>query len=228
MLIVGSLQSIAIDGPVASGKSAVGSQVARALGYRFIDTGVMYRAVTWLALKQNVDLRDEDALATLAANAKLVISPTASDELPSSRVLIDGEDVTELLRSPEVGEAVSLVSRVPGVREAMVRLQRELASEAPTVMAGRDIGTVVLPDAGLKIYLDASVDERVRRRHGELLATGNSTTLEEERRELRLRDEIDSSRTVSPLKPAEDAIIVHTDHLSLDDVVKQVLELASC
>ncbi len=220
--------SIAIDGPVASGKSAVGSRVARALGYRFIDTGVMYRAITWLALDRSVDLNDERALTQLAERAQLAIVAGPPDAPEAYRVVVDGVDVTELLRSPQVGEAVSLVSRVSGVRTAMVALQRRLAAAGETVMAGRDIGTVVLPDARLKVYLDASVDERVRRRHDELLAAGKTASLAGVSEELALRDTIDSGRDVSPLKPAGDAIIIQTDHLSLDDVVDKILELARC
>jgi cytidylate kinase len=222
------MTSIAIDGPVASGKTAVGAAVARALGYRFIDTGVMYRAITWLALDRRVALDDEAALTGLAREADLTLEPGPPGTPEASRVLIDGVDVTDLLRSPEVGEAVSFVSRVPGVRQALVALQRKLAAGADTVMAGRDIGTVVLPDASLKVYLEASVDERVRRRHDELLAGGKDVSLEDVRQELAMRDEIDSSRNVSPLKPATDAIMIQTDRMSLDEVVANVLELAQC
>ena len=218
--------SIAIDGPVAAGKSAVGAALAARLGYRFIDTGVMYRAVTWLALERGVELHDDDALARLAREAHLGVE--ASAEAPKgARVVIDGHDVTGELRSPEVSDAVSLVSRVAGVREVMVERQREMAREGGVVMAGRDIGTVVLPDAPLKVYLDATVEERVRRRREELLAGGRVESDEEVREELAMRDEIDSGRDVSPLRPAKDAIVIDTDHLSLDEVVAKILE-ASC
>jgi cytidylate kinase len=216
---------IAIDGPVASGKSAVGRLVARRLGYSFIDTGVMYRAVTWLALERSVDLSDAAALTRLAAGAHIQVG---EGEPGVARVLLDGADVTDQLRSPEVGEAVSLVSRVAGVRQAMVELQRKLAAEGDTVMVGRDIGTVVLTDAKLKVYLDATAEERVRRRHDELIASGKPASEADVRQELALRDAIDSGRDVSPLRPAEDAIIIHTDHLSLDGVVDKVLELVQC
>jgi cytidylate kinase len=209
--------AIAIDGPVASGKSAVGSAVAQRLAFRFIDTGVMYRAITWLALERGVDVADEAALTRLASDAQL--------EVNGPHVTLDGVDITDRLRSPEVGESVSLVSRVPGVRQAMVALQRRLASEANTVMVGRDIGTVVLTDAKLKVYLEASAQERVRRRHAELVAAGKGTSEAEVRKELELRDSVDSSRDVSPLKPAADAIIIQTDNLSLDDVVERVIGL---
>ena len=219
-------RSIAIDGPVAAGKSAVAVALAARLGYRFIDTGVMYRAVTWLALERGVDLDDEAALSRLAQDARLDVESSA-DAPKGSRVVIDGHDVTGELRSPEVGDAVSLVSRVAGVRTAMVERQREMAREGGVVMAGRDIGTVVLPDAPLKVYLDASVDERVRRRREELIAGGRAESDDEVREELALRDEIDSGRDISPLRPAGDAVVIDTDHLSLDEVVAKILE-ASC
>ncbi|MEX2158547.1 MAG: (d)CMP kinase [Dehalococcoidia bacterium] len=212
-------RAIAIDGPVASGKSAVGSRVARELGHRFIDTGLMYRAVTVVALERGIDLHDEAPLAQLAANLSLTIEPPA-------RVLVDAVDVTPKLRTAEVGEAVSLVSRVPGVREAMVKLQRQLARDGGVVMVGRDIGTVVLPDAPLKLYLDASPEERVRRRHEELRAAGQDISDDEVRQELALRDRIDSERATSPLRPAADAVHIDTDRLSLDEVVARILKLA--
>ena len=217
--------AIAIDGPVASGKSAVGRLVAGRLGYRFIDTGVMYRALTWLALERGVECNDEAALTQLATAAQLQL---ADGEDGVIRVLLDCIDVTEQLRSPDVGESVSLVSRVAGVRQAMVELQRKIAAEADTVMVGRDIGTVVLTDAKLKVYLDATAEERVRRRYRELLAVGKAASEDEVREELALRDTIDSGRDASPLRPAEDAIIIHTDDLSLEGVVDKVLELVQC
>ena len=201
--------------------------MARQLGYRFIDTGVMYRAVTWLALEREIDLSDEAALTRMAEQAQLTLAPGPPGAPEAARVLLDGVDVTDRLRSAEVGEAVSLVSRVAGVRNAMVALQRQLAAERGVVMAGRDIGTVVLPGAPLKVYLDASADERVRRRHEELVASGHEATPEEVRQELALRDAIDSGRDVSPLRPAEDAIMIHTDHLTLDQVVEQIMELVA-
>ena len=208
---------------MASGKSAVGSRVARELGYRFVDTGAMYRAATVAALQQGVDLNDEEALGALAERVALRVE---ADPPGPDRVFVDGVDVTDRLRTAEVGEAVSLVSRVPRVRRAMVKLQRELATEGGIVMAGRDIGTVVLPDAPLKVYLDASPRERVRRRHEELLAAGQDAPEEAVREELDLRDAIDSQRAASPLRPADDAVHIDTDHLSLEEVVARILELA--
>ena len=223
---VSAARAIAIDGPSAAGKTAVGTRVAHELGYRFIDTGMMYRAVTWLALEKQLDLHDESALAKLALATDIAIEPPAADG--PGRVLVDGDDITDRLRTTEVGEAVSLVSRVPGVRTAMVAVQRRLAEEGGIVMAGRDIGTVVMPEALLKAYLDASLDERVRRRHQELLAMGRVMTEQDVRDELSLRDRIDSERAVSPLRPAGDAEVIDTDHLPLEEVVARIMELVPC
>lgn len=210
---------------MASGKSAVGQLVARRLGYRFVDTGLMYRAVTWLALDRGVDPHDEAALARLVRSAGIALEPGPPAAPEAVRVRVDGTDVTDRLRSAEVGEAVSLVSRVAAVRSAMVALQRKLAQEGRVVMAGRDIGTVVLPDATLKVYLDASPKERIRRRHEELRSMGKDTSLEQVRDELALRDAIDRGRDVSPLRPARNAVVIDTDSLSLDEVAGRILEL---
>jgi cytidylate kinase len=206
----------------------VGSLVARRLGYRFVDTGMMYRAVTWLALERKVNLHAGDALARLAEAIVVTLAPGRAEAPEASRVLVDGADVTDRLRSTEVGEAVSLVSRMPGVRQAMVARQRELAREGGVVMVGRDIGTVVLPDAPLKVYLDASPEERVRRRYQELVEVVQDITMQQVRDDVALRDAIDSERATSPLRPAEDAVIIDTDHLSLEEVVSRILELVSC
>ncbi len=220
--------SIAIDGPVASGKSAVGSRLARHLGYRLVDTGMMYRAITCLALDEGTDLHDEAALEALGATANIDIKPGPAGDPDAARVLVNGSDVTGRLRSPEVGEAVSLVSRVPGVRRAMVAIQREIANEGRVVMVGRDIGTVVLPDAPLKAYLDASAAERARRRHAELQAAGRTETLEVVGAELAMRDDIDSKRDASPLRPAHDALVIDTDKMTIQQVVDAILEAMSC
>ncbi len=206
----------------------MGTRVARALGYRFVDTGSMYRAITLAALQRQLDLEDARALSDLARDVAIALEPGPADAPEASRVLVDGADVTDRLRSAEVGGAVSLVSRVPAVRRAMVALQRELAAQGGLVMAGRDIGTVVLPDASLKVYLDASPGERIRRRHDELAAGGREVPLDAVREELARRDAIDSSRSVSPLRPADDAVVIDTDHLSLDEVVERILSLVPC
>lgn len=216
---------IAIDGPAAAGKSTVGRRTGARLGYPFLDTGAIYRAMTWTALHRGVDLSDEDALSELAASISIDIGPPAPESIEPCTIFVDGEDVTGFLRRPEVEAAVSLVSRVAGVREALLKVQRDLAGRNAVVMAGRDIGTVVLPKADIKVYLDASVEERARRRFAELSALGMDVTEEDVLRDLRRRDRIDSERSVSPLRPAEDAIALDTDGLTLEEVVQRVIAL---
>ncbi len=216
---------IAIDGPAAAGKSTVGHEIGGRLGYPFLDTGAIYRAMTWAALHGGVDLSDEETLSDLATSLSIEIGPPSPDSIEPSTIFVDGEDVTRSLRQPEVEAAVSLVSRVAGVRQALVRMQRELAGRNAIVMAGRDIGTVVLPKADLKVYLDASLEERARRRFAELSALGLDITEEDVLRDLRRRDRIDSERSVSPLRPAKDAIVLDTDGLTLEEVVQRLAEL---
>ena len=223
-------ETIAIDGPGASGKSDVGKLGARKLGYQFLDTGAMYRALTWMALKLGLDPEDEESMAQLAVDTVIeVASPPPGSGGPQGvercHVCVGGEDATPHLRTPEVEANVSLVSRVAGVRREMVRLQRLLAQGGPIVMAGRDIGTVVLPDADLKVYLDASREERARRRRRQLATNGAAPSLESVRADLEKRDAIDSTRAVSPLRPAADAVVINTDGLSLEEVVEKVMSL---
>ncbi len=215
---------IALDGPAAAGKSTVGRQVAEALGYPFLDTGAMYRAITWTALRRGIDLGNEDTLTRLAASVRMEVGPPLPGSIEPCTISVDGEDVTERLRQPEVEAAVSQVSRISGLRKALVTLQRGLAGQRPVVMAGRDIGTVVMPDADLKVYLDASVKERALRRHRELSALKQEIAPETVLAELRRRDRIDSQRAESPLQAAEDAVVINTDGLSLDEVVQLMLE----
>ncbi len=218
-------RTVTIDGPSAAGKSSVGYRIAQRLGYDFLDTGAMYRAVTWLALERGIDPDDdEEALAKLAADVEFEIGlpPLGEDE---SSILLEGRDLTPYLRQAVVERAVSLVSRVPAVRYEMVEMQRRLAAKGPLVITGRDIGTVVLPKADLKIYLDASPEERARRRYQELVAARREITQEEVLAEIHRRDRIDQSRSTSPLRPADDAIIINTDGFTLDQVVERILDL---
>jgi cytidylate kinase len=219
-------RTIAIDGPSASGKSSVGYLVAERLGYLFLDTGAMYRALTWLALQRGAHLEDEEGLGRLAAQVDMKLGPPAAGSCERSTIWVDGEDLTTVLRRPEVEAAVSLVSRVPQVRRVMVALQQRLAARRTVVMAGRDIGTVVLPGAHLKVYLEASVEERARRRHEELATLGRVSSHSHIREEILRRDAIDSGREASPLRAAEDAIVINTDGLSREQVVEKVLALA--
>lgn len=214
-----------MDGSAASGKSTIGRRLAENLGYLFLDTGVMYRAIALAALERGIDPHDAHALGELAQSVEIDVKLSAPGHDGTTTVSVNGVDVTERLRLPQVEESVSLVSRVPAVREALVRRQREIATQGPIVMAGRDIGTVVLPDADLKVYLDASPEERARRRYAEFAAMGRAVTMQMVLEDIRRRDRIDSERAVSPLRPAEDAVIIDTDGLTQDEVLERVLEL---
>ena len=217
-------QLIAIDGPVAVGKSSVGSLLARRLGYVFFDTGMVYRAFTWKAIKSGISPGDEEKLCRLANTTKFDFAPIKSGWYLSP--LIDDEDISSKLLCPEIEEQVSLTSKIAGVRQALVLEQRRLAQRGKLVMAGRDIGTVVLPWAELKIFLTASTEERARRRYKELLERGENNSLEIVLADLKRRDEIDTHRTISPLKPAEDAIIIDTENFSLEQVIDKTYTLA--
>jgi cytidylate kinase len=217
--------TVAIDGPAASGKSTVGEALAQRLGYLYFDTGVMYRAVTWAALERSIPIGDEEAVTALAEQLHIeVTEPTVADGRQYT-VLADGVDITWAIRTPAVDANVSPVSAYAGVRRALVAQQRRVAAGVAVVMVGRDIGTVVLPHADLKIYLDATVEERARRRWREMEARGKDVDYQVVLDAMRRRDEIDSSRDVSPLRAAEDAVLLDTTDLSIDQVVEQVQRL---
>jgi cytidylate kinase len=212
---------IAIDGPAGSGKSTTARLLAERLGYIYLDTGAMYRALTWLALKHDVLVDDARALAALAGRANIEFKMDGK----ANRVFINGQDVTEAIRTPEVNKAVSLVSVHAGVREAMVARQREIARKGSVVADGRDTTSVVFPNAHIKIYLDASIKERARRRLLELTRQGVSTNINEQIEEISRRDEIDSGRDNSPLKRTADAIIVDTTSLTIEEQVDRIARL---
>jgi cytidylate kinase len=216
-------QLIAVDGPVAVGKSSVGLRLAKRLGYIFFDTGMIYRAFTWKVLKSGISPGDEQKLWDLANATKFDFIPSKEGALS---VFIDGEDVSSNLLCPEIEELVALIAKVAGVRQAMVSEQRKLAQRGRVVMAGRDIGTVVLPWAELKVFLTGSTEERARRRYKELLERGENSSLEIVLADLKKRDEMDINRSISPLKPAEGAIIINTETLSLEQVVDKIYTLA--
>ena len=214
--------TITIDGPAASGKTTIGYQLAEKLGYIFLDTGVMYRAVTLAALNQAVDPQDEAAVVEVAKTLDFKIQPEkAHEDGRHYTVWVNGEDATWEIRKAEVNKNVSAVSAYPAVREQMVRLQREFAEGNNVVMVGRDIGTVVLPDAPVKLYLDASAEIRARRRMGDHL-NRNYNTVEFEKilADIIRRDEIDSSREHSPLRPAADAIVIDTSNMTSEKVLE--------
>jgi cytidylate kinase len=223
----GWAEVIALDGPAASGKSTVGKAVADRLGYLYFDTGAMYRAVTWLALARGLAIGDEAAVTGLAEAADIDVLPAAEADGRQYTVLVDGQDVTWAIREPAVANHVSQVSAYPGVRAALVAQQRRLAGRGRMVMVGRDIGTVVLPDAPLKIYLDASAEERARRRWQEEQARGGRRPYDAVLAEVRSRDEIDSTRQVAPLRPADDAVILDSTHMTIEQVVERVTALAT-
>jgi len=212
---------IAIDGPAGAGKSTVARLVAEELGWSYVDTGAMYRALCLKALRQGIDTRDNDALTRLARETAISFLPGKD----GARLLLDGEDVTAEIRFPEVSAHVSQVAAQPGARVALTRLQRELARRGRAVLDGRDIGTVVVPEAELKIFLVADFDERVRRRHQELLQRGFDIVAAEVARTLGDRDRIDSGREIAPLQPADDALVLDTTDLTIPEVVTRVVEL---
>jgi cytidylate kinase len=215
--------TIAIDGPVAAGKTAVGTLLAHQLGYRFIDTGSMYRAITWAALRDNVDTEDETKLTALAHRIQIEVVP--SDGLAGPRIKIDDEDITGELRTRDVERKVSLVSRFTQVRQAMVARQQTLAQRGKIVMAGRDIGTVVILDADLKIFLTASPEERASRRHREMQELGQAPAFAQVLDGLLQRDKLDTERANSPLRAGDDAHVIDTDHIDLSQVVQHILAL---
>ena len=212
---------IAIDGPVASGKSTVARLLAQRLGFAFLDTGALYRAVTFAALERGSDPSNEAAMSALVASSPPAISP-ASESPFGCRITIDGRSLSEELFAPAVSQAVSLVAAMPEVRHKLVAVQRAFADERDVVMAGRDIGSVVLPDAGLKFFLTASVNTRVDRRYAELREAEVAVDRDALRREIAARDERDRLRAVSPLVKTPDAVEIDTSNLSVDQVVDKL------
>jgi cytidylate kinase len=210
---------IAIDGPAAAGKSTLAKMLARRLGYFHLDTGAMYRAVGWKATQLGVPLNDDEAVTEIARNIKISFGPGPNGE---HRVIADDTDISEAIRSETAGEWASQVSAIPGVRKALVELQRKLGEQGGVVAEGRDMQTVVFPNAEVKIFLTASVEERAKRRHRELQGKGEKTDREQLTREMEQRDHRDSTRADSPLRPAPEAIIVDTDRKSIEQVVAEV------
>jgi cytidylate kinase len=216
---------IAVDGPAASGKSTLAMRLAEELGYLYFDTGVMYRAVTFAALQKALEPADEQAITRLALAIDLDVRPPSTQDGRQYDVLMDGEDITWEIRSVEVDQNVSQVSTYVGVRQAMTAVQRQIGLRGNVVMVGRDIGTVVLPEADLKIYLDASIEVRARRRFDECLARGERATYEETLAWMRDRDCLDSSRAIAPLRPAQDAIILDSTEMNAEEVFERALAM---
>ena len=217
--------TIALDGPAASGKSTLGERLAKELHYAYLDTGVMYRAVTLAVLNKGIDVNDEQSVTRVAELMDLNVTLPSANDGRSNDIIMDGEDITWAIRTSDVERNVSRVSAYPGVRTAMTAQQRKIGKRGNIVMVGRDIGTVVMPDAEIKLYLDASTEERAKRRTLELLERGKSVTFEEILKDMIRRDEIDSSRKIAPLRPAEDALIINSSQMNAEEVFDYIVKL---
>ncbi len=213
---------LAIDGPAGAGKSTVAQAVAKKLGIFYVDTGAMYRVIAYKALKEHIDISDEKAISLMVEGTKVVL-----DHSEAQRIWCDNEDITLMIRSSEISRVVPIIATYPKVREHLVNLQRQEAVRGGVVMDGRDIGTYVLPQADLKIFLTALPDERAQRRWLELVVKDKSVTIEEVAREIQKRDRIDMERGISPLKPAVDAIIIDTTGLRIEEIVTKIVELSN-
>ena len=213
--------AIAIDGPAGAGKSSISKVVANELGYLYIDTGAMYRGVTWAVLDSHVDVKNQKEVEALLPSLDLTLEPTAS----ACKVYVKGQDVTDLIRQQQINENVSTIASYKGVREYLVERQQAMAAVGGVILDGRDIGSVVLPDAELKIYLTASVDARAKRRWLEVQGTSNEQTLEDIKKNVESRDEMDKNRDESPLVCVEDAIVVDSSNMTFDETVKHILHL---
>ena len=225
-MIEAGINTIAIDGPAASGKTTVGKMLAECFGFLFFDTGLLYRALTWAAIQNKVSYQSEDMLIALLEKTNIEINPPTVDDGRNADVIINHEDVTLNLNRDEVNQLVSDVAKHAKVRMALTTKMRQIGLRGNVVMVGRDVGTVILPEAKLKIYLEASLEERARRRYEEQKQKNNDySTYQEILANLQKRDSIDSNRTVAPLKAAEDAIIIHTDGLSQQEVVQKIKKI---
>ena len=213
--------TIAIDGPAGAGKSSISKVVANELGYLYIDTGAMYRGVTWAVLDSHVDVKNQNDVEALLPTLDLTLEPTAS----ACKVFVKGQDVTDLIRQQQINENVSTIASYKGVREYLVERQQAMAAIGGVILDGRDIGSVVLPDAELKIYLTASVDARAKRRWLEVQGTSNEQPLEDIKKNVESRDEMDKNRDESPLVCVEDAIVVDSSNMTFEETVEYILHL---
>ena len=213
--------AIAIDGPAGAGKSSISKVVANELGYLYIDTGAMYRGVTWAVLDSHVDVKNQKEVEALLPSLDLTLEPTAS----ACKVYVKGQDVTDLIRQQQINENVSSIASYRGVREYLVERQQAMAAIGGVILDGRDIGSVVLPNAELKIYLTASVDARAKRRWLEVQGTSNEQPLEDIKKNVESRDEMDKNRDESPLVCVEDAIVVDSSNMTFDETVEHILHL---
>ena len=213
--------AIAIDGPAGAGKSSISKVVANELGYLYIDTGAMYRGVTWAVLDSHVDVKNQKDVESLLPSLDLTLEPTAN----ACKVFVKGQDVTNLIRQQQINENVSTIASYKGVREYLVERQQAMAAVGGVILDGRDIGSVVLPKAELKIYLTASVDARAKRRWLEVQGTSNEQSLKDIKKNVESRDEMDKNRDESPLVCVEDAIVVDSSNMTFDETVEHILHL---
>ena len=213
---------IAVDGPAGAGKSTAARILAHKLGFLYIDTGAMYRALTLKAIEEKIDIKDTSSLIKMANNSRIDLMNNPDGSL---KIILDGEDVTCLIREPRITERVSDIAKIKGVRQVMLGLQRKLGRERDSVLDGRDIGTVVFPEADKKFYIDADFKERVKRRYKELKGLGQDVTMKDVEADLRNRDTIDSTRKFAPLKKAADAIYIDTTDMTIEEVVNELLKI---
>lgn len=217
---------IAIDGPAGAGKSTIARKVAHKLGYIYIDTGAMYRAITWKALQQKANLHDPQKLVKLAAKTEIELQPDKNKA--QLYVIVDGKDVTAKIRTETVSLHTNAIASVQGIRKILRKKQRKMGLKGGVVMEGRDIGTAVFPDADLKFYLDASPQERAERRYRELKAKDKRVSLKRIAHALAQRDYLDKNRGISPLRQAQDAVVIDSTHLTLDQVAQKIIDHVSC
>ena len=217
---------IAIDGPAAVGKSTMGKLIARELGFLYIDTGAIYRAITWKVLKNNININDEDIISSMVSDTCITIEKANIKSLNDYyHIFVDGEDVTEGIRNPRIDQNVSQIARLPKIRKQLIYLQRELAEKKNIVMEGRDIGSVILPQADIKFYFTASEEERIKRRYKELIDKGYSVDYEIVKKQIIQRDKIDSKRKYAPLIKAKDAILIDSTKKSIKEVKNKILKI---
>ena len=217
---------IAIDGPAAVGKSTMGKLIARELGFLYIDTGAIYRAITWKVLKSNISLNDENIISNLVSNTCVTIEKANCKSLNDYyHIFVDGEDITEEIRNPRIDQNVSQIARLPKIRKQLICLQRKLAKKGNIIMEGRDIGSIILPQADIKFYFTASEEERIKRRYKELINKGYSIDYEEVKKQIIQRDKIDSKRKYAPLIKAKDAILIDSTKKSIEEVKDKILKI---
>ena len=217
---------IAIDGPAAVGKSTLAKLIARELDFLYIDTGAMYRAITWKVLKNSININNENIISDLVSDTCITIERVNSNNLKNdNRIFVDGEDVTEEIRDPKIDRNVSQIARLPKIRKQLIHLQRKLAEKGNIIMEGRDIGSVILPKADIKLYFTASEEERIKRRYTELIDKGYRVDYEEVKKQIVQRDEIDSKRKYAPLVKAKDAFVIDSTKKSIEEVKDEILKI---